>query len=112
MASYRVTAGSVTVETAVPGGRAQVDIPRGADLPGDVPAEQFEQLLRTGAIEAMEPETEAVNAPPVGPPPRGGPGSGADAWAAYAHAHGVAVPDGANREQIQSILVEHNVPVE
>jgi len=112
MASYRVTAGYVTVETAVPGGRAQIDIPRGADLPGDVPAEQVDHLLRTGAIEAVEPAPEPVAAPPVGPPPRGGPGSGADAWAAYAHAHGVAVPDGANRDRIQEILVEHNVPVE
>lgn len=50
---YRVSAGYVTVETAVPGGRAQIDIPRGASLPDDVPAEQVETLLAQGRIEAM-----------------------------------------------------------
>ena len=62
MASYVVTAGYVTVQTAVSGGRAAVDIPRGATLPDDVPAEQRETLLARGDIAvvtvalAAEPE--------------------------------------------------------
>jgi hypothetical protein len=57
--------------------------------------------------EAAESETEAS-----GPPPKGGAGSGADAWAAYAASQGVEVPDGATREQIQSLLRDAGVPVE
>lgn len=49
---YVVTAGFVTVETAVPGGRAQVDIPRGAPLPADVPAETVATLLARGDVAA------------------------------------------------------------
>ncbi|MEO3922704.1 hypothetical protein ABGB07_02295 [Micromonosporaceae bacterium B7E4] len=112
MAGYVVTAGYVTVETAVPGGRAAVDIPRGAELPDDVPDEQRAALLTQGHIEPARAEPEPIPAPPTGPPPRGGPGSGADAWAAYAHAHGVPVPDGANRDQIRALLDEHGVPTE
>lgn len=56
MTVYRVTAGYVTATTAVPGGgRASIDIPRGAQLPGDVPAEEVERLLRLGYIEPAMP---------------------------------------------------------
>jgi len=51
---YRVTAGYVTVETAVPGGRASVDVGRGQLLPGDVPDEQRELLLAAGHIEPVD----------------------------------------------------------
>ena len=115
--SFVVTAGYVTVETAVPGGRAQVDIARGAVLPDDVPAERVEALARLGHISEEQPEPappdpEVPAEPPTGPPPRGGPGSGVEAWAAYANVHEVAVPEGANRDQVQALLVEHGVPVE
>jgi len=50
--AYIVTAGYVTVQTAVPGGRAWVDLPRGAQLPGDVPQEEVDRLLKSGHIEA------------------------------------------------------------
>ena len=55
--SYRVKSGFVTVETQVNdrGARAGVDVPRGADLPSDVPAEQVTELLRLGRIEVVEP---------------------------------------------------------
>lgn len=49
---YVVTAGFVTAETAVQGGRAAVDIRRGAVLPADVPAETVRLLLARGDIEA------------------------------------------------------------
>lgn len=54
MTAYVVTAGYVTVETAVPGGRAAVDIPRGTDLPADVPAETVAALLGRGDIAKVE----------------------------------------------------------
>lgn len=56
MSDYRVTAGYVTVETKIndKGARAQVDISRGADLPGDVPDEQIQTLLRLGNIEPAD----------------------------------------------------------
>jgi hypothetical protein len=47
-----------------------------------------------------------------GPPPQSGKGSGRDAWAAYAEAHGVAVDEDANRDQIVADLEAAGVPVE
>jgi hypothetical protein len=58
MLEYRVAAGYVTVETAVEGGRASVDIQRGALLPGDVPREQFDRLLDRGDIEPVPDEPQ------------------------------------------------------
>lgn len=59
--TYRVTAGYVTVETKIndKGARAQIDIPRGADLPADVPQEQVDTLLRRGRIEEAAEEAPA-----------------------------------------------------
>ncbi|MFC4146608.1 hypothetical protein ACFO0M_10105 [Micromonospora mangrovi] len=47
---YVVTAGYVTVETQVGAGRAQVDVPHGSPLPGDVSDEHRQRLLDAGAI--------------------------------------------------------------
>ena len=45
-------AGAVTVETAINdhGSRAYIDVPRGAELPGDVPQEQLDRLVVLGDI--------------------------------------------------------------
>lgn len=53
---YIVTAGYVTVQTAVGEGRAWVDVPRGAELPGDVPQEEIDRLAAAGHIEQSEPK--------------------------------------------------------
>lgn len=53
--TYVVTAGYVTVETAVPGGRARVDIRRGQPLPDDVPAEDLHRVLAAGQAEPADP---------------------------------------------------------
>jgi hypothetical protein len=45
-------------------------------------------------------------------PPRGGAGSGADAWSAYAERKGVEVPEGATRDAIIAALDEAGVPTE
>lgn len=52
--TYVVTAGYVTVETVVPGGRARIDTPRGAALPGDVPQEDVDRLLALGHIKPVD----------------------------------------------------------
>lgn len=59
---YQVTHGYVTVPTAIDGGRAHVDIRRGAVLPGDVPDEFVQALLARGHIaehESAEPAESA-----------------------------------------------------
>lgn len=57
---HRVTAGYVTVETTIndAGGRAHVDISRGADLPADVPPAEVLALLRRGVIELVDEQDE------------------------------------------------------
>jgi hypothetical protein len=109
--SYVVVAGYVTVETAVPGGRANVDIPRGRHLPDDVPAEQVETELRLGRVEE-QPEPPDPAADPTEPPPQRGRGSGLGAWTAYAHAWGVAVPAEWTRDKVIEELAGRGIPVE
>lgn len=45
-------------------------------------------------------------------PPQSGRGSGKDAWAAYAEAHGVTVDEDATRDQIIADLEAAGVPTE
>jgi hypothetical protein len=52
--AYVVKAGYVSAETKVGPGRAVIDIPRGAELPGDVPDEQVQQFLRLDQIESVD----------------------------------------------------------
>lgn len=55
MPGYVVAAGYVTVETAVPGGRARVDIRQGARLPEDVAQEDLDRCVRLGQIKPDDP---------------------------------------------------------
>lgn len=112
MDGFVVTAGYVTVETAVPGGRANVDIPRGALLPDDVPDEQRETLLRRGEVVERATEPPPAAQDPAAPPPRRGVGSGLDAWTAYAHSFGVPVPEGMKRDDLIALLAERGIPTE
>lgn len=68
---YVVKAGYVSAETQVTaaGGRAMVDIPRGAVLPDDVPDEQIESFLARGLI-AYDGDGEAPVKPKGGRRPR------------------------------------------
>jgi hypothetical protein len=54
--TYLVTDGYVTVPTTVDGGVAHVDVPRGAALPADVPAEHVDALLAQGRIQLVDPD--------------------------------------------------------
>lgn len=47
-----------------------------------------------------------------GVPPRGGPGSGRDAWAEYAGANGVEIDEDASRDDIIAALDSAGVPTE
>lgn len=52
----------------------------------------------------------AQDGPQGPPPPRTGRGSGQQAWATYAAACGVTVPDGTSREDIIAVLDAAGVP--
>jgi hypothetical protein len=69
---YRVTAGKVTVETAVGPGRAQVDFFKGDVLPNDVPQAQIETELGLHTI------VEVVRAEPAVGGSAGDSGAGDD----------------------------------
>lgn len=90
MTSYVVTAVFVTAETNVGPGRAQVDFPRGADLPGDVPKEQIDRLLGLGLIvdeaDYVKPAPPVIEPEPseVPRPPQNAPKSD---WVTYAVGH-------------------------
>lgn len=56
---YEVTAGFVTVTTAVSGGRAAVDVAKGQLLPADVPDAEVQTLLDRGDVASVdEPDPE------------------------------------------------------
>lgn len=69
-ARHRVTHGAVTVQTAVTAGgaRAWVDVPPGKLLPGDVPADEVQALLRQGRIESVNEPEPAPEPEPLGRP--------------------------------------------
>lgn len=68
---HKVTHGYVTVPTAVAGGGvAYIDIPRGAVLPDDVPAEHLATLLERGHVELVD----AADVDEVQPDPKVEPG--------------------------------------
>lgn len=55
-------------------------------------------------------EDEDEDSPQV--PPRGGPGSGAEAWRAYAAALGVEVASDASRDEVVAALEDQGKPVD
>lgn len=93
--------------------------------PGDVVPAEYADQIRNPAVwgedevplEPGKPRGWAKGGPAkdrdpeVAPvPPRSGAGSGKDAWAAYAEANDVLVPDGAGRDDIVALLEEAGVP--
>ena len=83
------------------------DVPAGAG--SNVEALPMSPVLSGGSLQPGKPE-RVVTAD--GPPPKGGPGSGRDAWAAYAGQHDVDVPADATREDIVAALEAADVPTE
>lgn len=60
----------------------------------------------------VDGEKAATTVAPDGPPPKSGAGSGVEAWAAYAAAQGVEIPEGAKRDDIVAALETAGVPTE
>lgn len=108
--------GQVLIERSLVGDDGLVEL-RHPTLPGQpirvFPAGVAARMLAGWAPAAPEqPAAKEQAEPEIAPPPKGGAGSGVEAWAAYAARRGVEVPDGATREQIQSLLRDAGVPVE
>jgi hypothetical protein len=90
--------------------------------PYDESRERTEKARRLRAqlaeLEALnESSADAAPAKPAepsgdGPPPKGGPGSGAPAWREYCRKHQVEVADDASREDCIDTLTSAGVPTE
>lgn len=83
------------------------DEPRLIELASDG-SEPADTIADQGAFlgdEAADEDEDAV-------PPKGGAGSGAQAWGKYAQANGVKLTDGMNRDEIIVACAEAGVPTE
>jgi hypothetical protein len=72
---------------------------------GDTPPAEVAEKVTNPKVwsSGAEPKTTArVEAPEVKEPPRGGPGSSADAWRAFMVGQGFDVPEGATAKDMQS----------
>jgi hypothetical protein len=61
---------------------------------------------------AWEGDSPAATSAPSGIPPKGGAGSGRDAWAQYAAQHDVQVEEDATRDDIVEALEAAGIPTE
>lgn len=80
-----------------------------APSPPDTTAPAEQVPAQPEDVEA-DPDDEDDGEPELVPPPKSGPGSGVEAWRAYAAEAGVEVPDSAKREEIWTILEAEQVP--
>lgn len=72
-----------------------------------------EEIARLIGAHAFEDGVHPYSGGEAGkPPPKGGPGSGAEAWAQYASEHDVSVADGATRDEIVAALSDAGVAVD
>lgn len=81
------------------------DLPAGRASSNDT--DRAEQVLTSSQADAFSAAAAAM-----APPPKAGPGSSKAKWAAYAAAHNVDVPDGADRDDIIAALRNADVPVD
>lgn len=82
------------------------------EAPTGEPADEQPQEATETAADAGTPADEPAGQVDDGPPPKGGPGSGRDAWAAYADRQGFEVEDGDGRDEIIAALEEADIPTE
>jgi hypothetical protein len=82
------------------------------DIPADVAARIGDHAWITDDEPEPEPEPDPDVDPAPVPPPLNGPGSGVEAWAAYAAALSVTVPEGAKRDEIVEAVRAAGHPVE
>lgn len=76
----------------------------------DLPADVAKQITNPSAWEGGKVPAQPTSASDV--PPKGGAGSGMQAWAAYAASKGVEVPEDASRDDIIAACQAAGVPVE
>jgi hypothetical protein len=85
---------------------------------GKAPSNAGSAVTPQPALQLSVTRAEAAAPPPAASaatsevPRKGGAGSGKDAWAAYAAAKGVQVPDDATRDDIVTALDAAGVPTE
>lgn len=99
-----------------PAGTAEKDVPAGAigNPKAWIEVEEAEivdgtgTVHRTDQVAVEEPGPDGPGLPPI--PPKSGPGSSVEAWAAYAAAHNVKVPDNPSRASIIETLDAVGVP--
>lgn len=130
---YQVVSECAHVTVDTPHGRTKMLVLKDAVIPGDAP--EIKHLLDSNMVVRFGAEPDDAT-PPVGttdsstdttgaevksagtpasppPPPMGGPGSGREAWAAYASTRGVAVTDDMkSRDDIVAALKTAGVPTE
>lgn len=68
--------------------------------------------VATGPADGVTPTAPGTPAGGPAAPPKSGAGSGRDAWAEYAAARGVTVPEGASRDDIVGALESAGQPTE
>lgn len=129
---YQVIAECAHVTVDTPHGRVKTLVLKDAVVPGDAP--EIKHLLDSGMIakvggDAPQQKTttpttssgpvitgiRSDNGPvtTVPPPPLGGPGSGRDAWAAYAATQGVTVTDDMrSRDDVVNAVKAAGKPIE
>lgn len=118
---YQVVSECAHVTVDTPQGPMKTLVLKGAVVPGD--AKEIPHLRDSGMVVpfgADEPSTPPAGTPstPTGggalpPPPMGGPGSGRDAWAAYASTQGVTVTDEMrSRDDVVAALKAAGKPTE
>jgi len=93
---------------------APVLLAAGGDVPDWAASLVGAHLIEGGAAEGSQPEQtpDASAKGQDGPPPKGGAGSGAPAWRAYAAKKGVEVAEDASREDVVAALEAAGVPTE
>lgn len=102
--------------------RAGDEIPEGVKVGGHLLAEKNADEGAAGSSGGQNPPaggaTGSPDASTLAPPPRGGAGSGADAWRAYAAAAAgkkgleIEIPEDATRDDIIKALEGADIPVE
>lgn len=73
-----------------------------------VPPDHLGEAIPDG--DSAGPSSAVPDVGDAGPPPMSGKGSGRDAWARYAAAHDVELPEGAGRDHIVAVLQDADVP--
>lgn len=103
-------ASSLVGDHLVEGGTAR----RGTVAPArENPADEVARLqARIAVLKAAVESTPVTPVVEAGPPPKGGAGSGAPAWRAYAAKNNVEVAEDASREDVVAALEAANVPTE